>query len=199
MDQSTNGGCIGSRFDHGLQIKLEVADVPVAKLVALLAEYDLVNEPTGLRIRAWQPWGHDTRKTSLKRFQEGHEIPHSEYVRLEKNPQVLDVSDLTIKWMVHKALARRGNNLEKARNRFSLSWHMLSMQQTGPGIPESLATLTLRRIICHWEVRPKSFDEIRPASSRSICGWSAHLARATSYSSTIGLGKSCRRFVQNHQ
>src|SRR5882762_6336763 len=133
MDQSTNGGCIGSRFDHGLQIKLEVADVPVAKLVALLAEHDLVNEPTGLRIRAWQPWGHDTRKTSLKRFQEGHEIPHSEYVRLEKNPQVLDVSDLTIKWMVHKALARRGNNLEKARNRFSLSWHMLSMQQTGPG------------------------------------------------------------------
>src|SRR5882762_6600709 len=179
MDKSTNGGCIGSRFDHGLQIKLEVADVPIAKLVALLAEYDLVNEPTGLRIRAWQPWGHDTRKTSLKRFQEGHEIPHSEYVRLEKNPQVLDVSDLTIKWMVHKALARRGNNLEKARNRFSLSWHMLSMQQTGPGIPESLATLTLRRIICHWEVRPKSFDEISPASSRSICGWSAHLARAT--------------------
>jgi hypothetical protein len=98
---------------------------------------------------------------------------------LEKNPQVLDVSDLTIKWMVHKALARRGNNLEKARNRFSLSWHMLNMQQTRPGIPESLATLTLRRIICHWEVRPKSFDEISPASSRSICGWSAHLARAT--------------------
>jgi hypothetical protein len=93
----------------------------------------------------------------LKRFQEGHEIPHSEYVRLEKNPQVLDVSDLTIKWMVHKALARRGNNLKKARNRSSLSWHMLSMQQSGPGIPESLATLTLRRIICHWKVRPKSF------------------------------------------
>src|SRR5258708_7883911 len=157
MDQSTKGGRHGSRFDHGLQIKLEVAGVPVAKLVALLAEYDLVNEPTGFRIRAWQPWGHDTRKASLKRFQEGHEIPHSEYVRLEKNPQVLDVSDLTIKWMVHKALARRGNNLEKARNRSSLSWHMLSMQQSGWGILESLATLTVRRIICHWKVRPKSF------------------------------------------
>jgi hypothetical protein len=56
-------------------------------------------------------------------------------MRLEKNPQVLDVSDLTIKGMVHKALARRGNNLEKARNRFRLSWHMLSMQQAARGYP----------------------------------------------------------------
>jgi len=56
-------------------------------------------------------------------------------MRLEKNPQVLDVSDLTIKWVVHKALARRGNILEKARNRFSLSWHLLSMQQTESGYP----------------------------------------------------------------
>jgi hypothetical protein len=54
-------------------------------------------------------------------------------MRLEKNPQVLDVSDLTIEWMVHEALARRGNNREKARNRFRLSWHMLSMQQAGRG------------------------------------------------------------------
>jgi len=100
-----------------------------------LAEYDLVNEPAGLRIRARQPWGRYAGKTSLKRFQEGHEIPHSEYMRLEKNPQVLDVSDLTIEWMVHEALARRGNNLEKARNRFRLSWHMLSMQQAGRGYP----------------------------------------------------------------
>ena len=115
--------------------KASRACVPVAKLVALLAEYDLVNEPAGLRIRARQPWGRDRRKTSSKRFQEGHEIPHGEYMRLEKNPQVLDVSDLTIKWMVHKALARRGNNLEKARNRSRLSWHMISMQQAGPGHP----------------------------------------------------------------
>jgi hypothetical protein len=50
-------------------------------------------------------------------------------MRLEKNSQVLDVSDLTIKWMVHKALARRGNILEKARNRFRRGWHMHSMQQ----------------------------------------------------------------------
>jgi hypothetical protein len=56
-------------------------------------------------------------------------------MRLEKNPQVLDVSDLTIEWMVHEALARRGNNREKARNRFRLSWHMLSMQQAGRGYP----------------------------------------------------------------
>ena len=51
-------------------------------------------------------------------------------MRLKQNPQVADVSDLTIKWMVHEALARRGNNLEKALNGFTLSWHTLSMQQT---------------------------------------------------------------------
>jgi hypothetical protein len=104
-----------------LQIELEVTDVPVAKVVALLAEYDLVNEPAGPWIRARQPWGLDTRKTSLKRFQEGHEIPHSEYVRLEKNPQVLDVSYLTVKWMFHEPLTRRRDNREKTLNRFRLS------------------------------------------------------------------------------
>jgi hypothetical protein len=49
-------------------------------------------------------------------------------MRLKKNPQVLNVSDLAIEWMVHEALARRGDNLEKVRNRFTLRWHMLSMQ-----------------------------------------------------------------------
>jgi hypothetical protein len=57
---------------------------------------------------------------------------------LEKNPQVLDVSDLTIKWMVNKALAHRGNNLQKARHRFHLSWHMFSMQQARPEYPDPL-------------------------------------------------------------
>ena len=50
---------------------------------------------------------------------------------------MLDVADFTIKWMVHKALARRSNNLKKARDRFGLRWHILSMQQAcGNTVPQ---------------------------------------------------------------
>jgi hypothetical protein len=84
-------------------------------------------------------------------------------MRLEKNSQVLDVSDFTIKGMVHKALARRGNNLEKARNRFRLSWHVLSMPQPG-GDTRIFGHAAFPQIICRLEVRPNSFDEISPPS-----------------------------------
>jgi hypothetical protein len=40
---------------------------------------------------------------------------------LEKNPQVLDVSYLTVKRMFHEPLARRRDNREKTLNRFRLS------------------------------------------------------------------------------
>jgi len=100
IDESEDDVGAGAGFLHGFKVQLQVAGTSAAlKLVAFLVQANLVNQSPDLGVADRQPRNAGTRDCILKRLQEAHEVPHSEYMVLHEATDVFEGSDRAKKRM----------------------------------------------------------------------------------------------------
>ena len=81
-----------------------MADEPsLAVLVALLGQYNLVDEPGAAGVGNGQPRHFDAAELPLERFEQGHEVPDGEDMVFHEQVQRLQAVDFPVNGMVQQS------------------------------------------------------------------------------------------------
>ena len=108
-DEGVDGRGVGSGLLHGFEIELEVAEGAAFKLVRLFAEDDLVDEAAAGGEARGDPGDGGAGELGLQGFEEGHEIPYGEDVRLHEETQMLRGADAGVERVRGEAGAEWGD------------------------------------------------------------------------------------------
>jgi hypothetical protein len=108
-EERADGRGVGAGLLHGFEVELEVADGAAFVEVGLFAEDDLVDEAAAFGEGRWEPGRGGAGELRLQGFEQGHEIPDGEDVRLHEEAQVIGGADAGVERVVGEALAERSD------------------------------------------------------------------------------------------
>jgi hypothetical protein len=108
-DEGADGCGVGVGLLHGFEVELEVADGATVELVGLFAEDDLVDEAAAFGKGFRNPRNRDAGELRLQGFEEGHEVPDSEDVRLHEEAEMMWSADAGVERVAGEAGAERGD------------------------------------------------------------------------------------------